>query len=72
MVPQLFAAEGNRSYPDLWAVSSDPGYKTLTNLSRVYNYYNSCARSYEWSGILLTLVGCGWFDIVLGEFWILS
>jgi hypothetical protein len=33
MVPNHFAAEGNRSYPDYWAVINDPrypGYKTPT------------------------------------------
>jgi hypothetical protein len=33
MVPQPFAAGGNRLYLDFWAITSDPrylGYKTLT------------------------------------------
>jgi hypothetical protein len=33
MVPQPFATEGNQSYPEFWAVTSDPwnpGYFTLT------------------------------------------
>jgi hypothetical protein len=26
MVPQLFAAEGNQSYPDFWAITDNPRY----------------------------------------------
>jgi hypothetical protein len=42
-----------------------------TNLCRVYNYHDSRAYGYKWSGILTGLVGIGliwlWIGISLGD-----
>jgi hypothetical protein len=51
VVPQPFAAGGNRSYPELWVVTSDPwysGYKTPT--TALEPSVERVAGAIQWTG----------------------